>query len=411
MASGNTSGLSSGTAGHDDSESENEVFFNPRTYDRQSEGTERSENVAAMTTGVGSSTIAPETDRMAASYLLQLRDAKSQSQTEQAPTIPSSSRCQHVVPPGNSNANPSPSLHTGMPNANLANQSRFAPQDMMHSETNMKNTVVGLSNVIAIMQQQQVGLQQQQACMELKQDSISNSLINVTSLLQDLANKAQNSSQNSCTDGVQNGGQRLTDVPRVEQNVSLQDRAGGDQSTTRGAQDMTLGSNTTTVNTALPEDRRSAASQRYLEYDWENREGQTCSTHYEGTGSSYPEDTCLYRNYDDQRGLHRVHWGEQEYNSSEHRTENLPHSRRQESREFNEVKLPPFNGKEDWKVWVSRFETVAERRGWSDDKKLDNLIPKLQGKAGEFVFTQLPRGTLSCYSELIKELNSLVQSC
>ena len=68
--------------------------------------------------------------------------------------------------------------------------------------------------------------------------------------------------------------------------------------------------------------------------------------------------------------------------------------------------FPPFNGKEDWKVWVSRFETVAERRGWSDDKKLDNLIPKLQGKAGEFVFTQLPRGTLSCYSELIKELNS-----
>ena len=55
---------------------------------------------------------------------------------------------------------------------------------------------------------------------------------------------------------------------------------------------------------------------------------------------------------------------------------------------------------------MSRFETVAERRGWSDDKKLDNLIPKLQGKAGEFVFTQLPRGTLSCYSELIKELNS-----
>ena len=123
MASGNTSGLSSGTTGHDDSESENEVFFNPRTYDKQSEGTERSENVAAMTAGGCSSTIAPENDRMAASYLLQLRDAKSQSQTEQAPTSPSSSRYQHVVHPDNSNANPSPSMHTGMSNANLANQS------------------------------------------------------------------------------------------------------------------------------------------------------------------------------------------------------------------------------------------------------------------------------------------------
>ena len=81
-------------------------------------------------------------------------------------------------------------------------------------------------------------------------------------------------------------------------------------------------------------------------------------------------------------------------------------SRAQDARDSNGVKLPPFNGKEDWKIWVSRFETVAERRGWSDDKKLDNLIPKLPGKAGEFMFTQLQRGTLSCYNELIKELNS-----
>ena len=53
---------------------------------------------------------------------------------------------------------------------------------------------------------------------------------------------------------------------------------------------MTLGSSATTLNRVLPEDRRSAASQRYMEYDWENRKGQTRSTHYEGTGSSYYED-------------------------------------------------------------------------------------------------------------------------
>ena len=109
---------------------------------------------------------------------------------------------------------------------------------MVYSETNMKNTVVCLSNVIALMQHQQVGLQQQQASTEIKQDAISCILTNVMSLLKDLTNKAQNSSQNSCTDGIQNGGQRLTDVARVEQNVSLQDRAGDDQSTTRGEQDM-----------------------------------------------------------------------------------------------------------------------------------------------------------------------------
>ena len=169
---------------------------------------------------------------------------------------------------------------------------------------------------------------------------------------------------------------------------------------------MNVGSSATTLNTALPEDRRRAASQGNMEYDWENRDGLTRSTRYEGTGSSYYEDTSLNRNQVDQQRPYSVHWGEPGYNPTERYTESMPRSRVQDSRDFNEVKLPPFNGKEDWKVWVSRFETVAERRGWSNDKKLDNLIPKLQGKAGEFVFMQLPRGTLSCYSELIKELNS-----
>ena len=68
--------------------------------------------------------------------------------------------------------------------------------------------------------------------------------------------------------------------------------------------------------------------------------------------------------------------------------------------------MPPFNGKEDWKVWINRFEAIAERRNWSDETKLDNLLPKLQGRAGDFVYTQLPRATLACYTELVKELNS-----
>ena len=71
-----------------------------------------------------------------------------------------------------------------------------------------------------------------------------------------------------------------------------------------------------------------------------------------------------------------------------------------------EAKLPPFSGKEEWKVWVSRFEAVAERRKWDEDAKLDNLLPRLQGKAGEFVFSQLPPRTLSNYEELVRELNS-----
>ena len=88
------------------------------------------------------------------------------------------------------------------------------------------------------------------------------------------------------------------------------------------------------------------------------------------------------------------------------RNNSFNENRRQQYRSNYDMKLPSFDGKEDWKVWVSRFEAIAERRQWDDDTKLDNILPKLQGRAGDFVFTQLPKQTLECYSELVKELNS-----
>ena len=48
---------------------------------------------------------------------------------------------------------------------------------------------------------------------------------------------------------------------------------------------------------------------------------------------------------------------------------------------------------------------MAARRKWDDGTRLDHLLPKLQGKAGDFVYTQLPRRTLTNYNDLIKELN------
>ena len=72
----------------------------------------------------------------------------------------------------------------------------------------------------------------------------------------------------------------------------------------------------------------------------------------------------------------------------------------------SEIKLPAFTGKESWQVWINRFEMIAERRGWDDEIMLDQLLPRLQGEAGEFVFTQLPRSTWSDYDELVKEISS-----
>ncbi len=70
------------------------------------------------------------------------------------------------------------------------------------------------------------------------------------------------------------------------------------------------------------------------------------------------------------------------------------------------IKIQPFTGKEDWLVWSARFEAIAKRYNWDDEDKLDHLLPRIEGQASEFVFTQLPRAILSDYQNLVAELNS-----
>ena len=57
-------------------------------------------------------------------------------------------------------------------------------------------------------------------------------------------------------------------------------------------------------------------------------------------------------------------------------------------------------------MWFNRFSEVATRQGWSTDDKLDELLPRLQGQAGEFVFDQLDSGSRRNYKTLVKELES-----
>ena len=84
--------------------------------------------------------------------------------------------------------------------------------------------------------------------------------------------------------------------------------------------------------------------------------------------------------------------------------ETASHSRIRGSR--RNPKLPPFTGKETWKVWFNRFEEVANRQNWTSEEKLDELLPRLQSVAGEFVYSQLSHETRSDYSSLCKEINN-----
>lgn len=71
-------------------------------------------------------------------------------------------------------------------------------------------------------------------------------------------------------------------------------------------------------------------------------------------------------------------------------------------------KLPPFTGqdKEKWIVWKGRFEEVADRGNWTDNDRLDELLPRMQGGAGEFVFEQLTKEIRSNYKKVIQELDN-----
>ena len=65
--------------------------------------------------------------------------------------------------------------------------------------------------------------------------------------------------------------------------------------------------------------------------------------------------------------------------------------------------LPIFTGK-DWKIWYNCFEDLSRIHGWTDEHKLMELLPKLQGTAGEFVYGQLSRTIRENYSTLVREL-------
>lgn len=57
-------------------------------------------------------------------------------------------------------------------------------------------------------------------------------------------------------------------------------------------------------------------------------------------------------------------------------------------------------------AYINRFEAVAKLNNWTDEDKLAQLLPRLQGPAGEFVYEELRPEVLSNYKRLVKKLQS-----
>ena len=87
-------------------------------------------------------------------------------------------------------------------------------------------------------------------------------------------------------------------------------------------------------------------------------------------------------------------------------TSRIVEPRRSRSDGNTVAKLPAFTGKEEWEVWINIFEAVSHLQQWNENRKLQELLPRLQGAAGDFTFDQLQGRTLLSYMKLVKELGN-----
>ncbi len=115
---------------------------------------------------------------------------------------------------------------------------------------------------------------------------------------------------------------------------------------------------------------------------------------------------AYYENNENSNSQDRADWVDRRYDYPRGRQDRRVPTNYSGVRQRNTVKIPPFTGKEDWLVWSARFEAIAKRFDWDEEDMLDQLLPRLEGQASEFVFSQLPPAILNSYPDLVAELNS-----
>ena len=85
---------------------------------------------------------------------------------------------------------------------------------------------------------------------------------------------------------------------------------------------------------------------------------------------------------------------------------NPPNQSSNHSSTAHGVKIPSFSGKENWQVWIARFEAIANRCKWNEHDRLLHLLPRLEGQAAEFAFVQLPPFAVQDFELLRSELDN-----
>ena len=346
---------------------------------------------------------------------------------------------------------------SGRPTLDAQQQSTHSNANAGYYEYQLKDTVMQLSNAFSCMQRQQAAVQQQQALVSERQESMSNTLSQLTSALYEIRNSllTQNVNHNNTVNETRGTCMPTTNVTKHVQDYSVSPDSYGNrdnhatpyvrqgnvisQSQSNNFQEQScqninhVQQDERAQDRALPNAtrKRNYRDQRVSQNTFQDQSGHVSyNAHQEGwtcdntlanaTRGNNCQDNEVSQirvqsdTFQGQRtqvidNVQEGGWTEDSTlsNSTSGRNFQSRWQVRQSTKPYvSDVKLPPFNGKEDWKVWITRFEAMARRYNWNDETKVDNLIPRLQGKAGDFVFNQLSYETMSSYTELVKELNS-----
>ena len=317
-----------------------------------------------------------EGDNSVARALLQLRSQRQNEHNSNQPQLPQASSSApnmtnfyYHMDQHRSRSETETQSQLGMQQRNIPCPADDA--NMSNSEVSIKETISSLSATISSMQQQQAYM--------------ATALGYLTTTIQGMRNDPQ----------PQRG---------VVDNTAYS--TGGAGQVQQGYQSNQVGSDSSSQQVTAHNNHQEANS-----FDQTRQQRWTENTSLTNTVRYRNNPTGNYTEFHQQQGVDeesQQYWPENRplYNTRNEWQAGRQQVSGQRNSSFLDAKLPPFNGKEDWKVWLNRFEAVANRRQWDDDAKLDNLLPKLQGRAGDFVFTQLSNETISCYPQLVKELNS-----
>ena len=120
-----------------------------------------------------------------------------------------------------------------------------------------------------------------------------------------------------------------------------------------------------------------------------------CRRPVEQTGSTQHRANSMGNRLRSRPGANRLSYNRYDFSKTDDESLMQIRNRRQQHVDVvlprETTKLPIFTGKEPWNVWFNRFTEVADRRRWSEEERLDEILSRLQGTAGEFVFGQLRR--------------------